>query len=534
MPQLKPFQREDVNYIKANGLRVLVASAPGTGKTCVAVRSVAESYKTHLPAVVVCPASVMRHWGREIHRWAPGVTPLIVNNSSTPIPRLARPTILIISWTLLDVRWQDIIKAGIRTVIADEAHYAKNPTSLRSQALYHLTRRSKGILLLTGTPIINTQQEMAVLHALLQTENPPMIRRLLEDVAPEVPPKARSYLYTDLPFSFARQYNKAENDFEDWLRKEKEKLVGEGMAEAEIERVLAAEALAKVGYLRRLAGVGKVHAASMWIAKAVRLGEPVVVFCEHQSVLRGLEKRLRKQRIRHVIVEGKTSVKKRQEAVDAFQKHEYPVFIGTKAAKEGITLTAARHLLFVERFFTSSEEEQAEDRIRRIGQSHRTTIWFLHGVSTIDDRLDTIVRGKRRIVRTAIGAKDIHDTPTGNVTSLISAWDSHASPKRSLSIKADEDLPPLPHPKHVQSVVFSGKRWTASSGAAWCKMNGYSSYKCERLEGRIRLHCHQVGYFHKGDFEKVVVAKDIALVTGKRLSSANERRVRAATVRAKG
>ncbi len=534
MPQLKDFQREDVDYIKAHGLRVLVASAPGTGKTCVAIRSVAETYKTSLPAVVISPASVTRHWGREIHRWAPGVNALIVNDSSAVIPRLPQNTILIISWTLLDVRWSDLIKAGVKTVIADEAHYAKNPTSLRSQALYQLSQRARGLLLLTGTPIINTQQEMAVLTLLLRTENPPMIRRLLEDVAPEVPPKSRSYLYTDLPFSYAKQYNKAENDFEDWLRKEKEKLVGEGMAEAEIERILAAEALAKVGYLRRLAGVGKVQAASLWIAKAVRLGEPVVVFCEHQAVLRALEKRLRKQRIRHVIVEGKTSVKKRQAAVDAFQKHEYPVFIGTKAAKEGITLTAARHLLFVERFFTSSEEEQAEDRIRRIGQTHQTTIWFLHGVSTIDDRLDTIVRGKRRIVRSAIGAKNIHDTPTGNVASLISAWGDHASPKRTISIKADEDLPPLPHPKHVQSIVFSGSRWKPSTAAAWCKMNGYPAYKCERLKDRLRVHSNQVSYFHKGQFKKVSVARDIALVVGTRLSPANERRVRAATVRAKG
>lgn len=534
MPQLKPFQREDVDYIKSHGLRVLVASAPGTGKTCVAIRSVAETYKTSLPAVVVCPASVTRHWGREIHRWAPGISALIVNDSSSPIPRLAKPTILIISWTLLDVRWDDLIRAKVKTVIADEAHYAKNPSSLRAQALHHLSRHTKGLLLLTGTPIINTQHEMGVLTTLLRSENPPMVRRLLEDVAPEVPRKERSYLYTDLPFSFAKQYNKAENDFEDWLRKEKEKLVGEGMAEAEIERILAAEALAKVGYLRRLAGVAKVHAASLWIAKAVRLGEPVVVFCEHQAVLRALEKRLRKQRIRHTIVEGKTSSKKRQEAVDAFQRHDYPVFVGTKAAKEGITLTAARHLLFVERFFTSSEEEQAEDRIRRIGQTHATTIWFLHGVGTIDDRLDTIVRGKRRIVRTAIGAKDIQDTPTGNVTSLLRAWDDHASPDKTLSIRSDEDLPPLPQPKVVQSIVFSGSRWKPSTAASWCKMNGYPAYKCERLKGRLRVHSVPINRFHKGDFKKVLVARDIALITGKRLSAANERKVRAASVQARG
>jgi SNF2 family DNA or RNA helicase len=533
MPQLFPFQREDVNFIKENGLRVLVASAPGTGKTAVAIRALAETHSTSLPAVVVCPASVLRHWGREVHRWAPGLHSLIINDSASRLPKIRGNTILIISWTLLDVRWADLVRAGVKVVVADEAHYAKNPSSLRSQALYHLTQSAKGVLLLTGTPIINTQQEMSVLTSLLGTEDPPMIRRLLEDVAPDVPPKARSYLYVNLPSSYEKQYEKAENDFEVWLRKEKEKLLGEGMAEAEVARALAAEALAKIGYLRRLAGVGKVHAAVKWIAKAVRIGEPVVVFCEHQAVLRSVEKRLRKQRIRYVTVEGKTSVKNRQEAVDAFQRNEYPVFLGTKAAKEGITLTAARHLLFIERFFTSSEEEQAEDRIRRIGQSHRTTVWFLHAMATVDDRVDAIVRGKRQIIRTAIGSKDIAETSTGNVLSLLQQWESHSRPDREASLDADEDLPPLPSIKEVQSICFYGERWSAKSASVWCKMNGYLPYKAENLVDRVKLHCNPVAYYQKGAFKVVGVAKDIRLILGKRLSPANERRAKAASIRAK-
>ena len=359
-----------------------------------------------------------------------------------------------------------------------------------------------------------------------------MIRRLLEDVAPDVPPKSRSYLYMDLPPSYAKQYEKAENDFETWLRREKEKLVGEGLAEAEVARALAAEALAKIGYLRRLVGVAKAHAAVRWIAKAVRIGEPVVVFCEHQGVLRAIEKRLKKQRIRYALVEGKTPTKKRQQAVDAFQRNDFPVFLGTKAAKEGITLTAARHLLFVERFFTSSEEEQAEDRIRRIGQTHRTTVWFLHAMGTVDDRVDVIVRSKRQIVRTAIGSRDIAETPTGNVLSLLKQWEEHSQPRREATLK-DGDLPPLPSAKDVQSISFYTDRWSVKSSSVWCKMNGYAPYKAEKLVDRVRLHCNPVAYYVKGEFQVVPVAKDIRLILGKRLSSANERRVKAAMVRAK-
>ncbi len=534
MPKLKDFQREDVDFIKAHDLRVLVASAPGTGKTCTTIRAVAESYETSLPAVVVAPASVTRHWGREILRWAPGIHPLIIDDSVTPLPRIRPNTIFVLSWALLDLRWEELCERGVRCVVADEAHYAKNPASLRSMALARLMESAPHRLALTGTPIINQQRELGVLAALLgfPEGNPPMIRRLLEDVAKEIPDKARSYLHVSLPAAFDREYTKAETDFEEWLRREKEKLLGEGMAEYEIERALMAEALAKIGYLRRLVGVAKVEAASLWIARAVRLGEPVVVFLEHQPVLQALRKKLRKQRIRHVVIEGKTPGKKRQEAVDAFQANEYPVLLGTKAAKEGITLTAARHLLFVERFFTSSEEEQAEDRIRRIGQTHPTKIWFLHAGGTVDDRIDAIVRSKRSIVRAAIGSADIAETPTSNVVSLLKQWEDHSEPPAGSHLD-QTTLPPLPHAQLVQSISFYGTRWTAKSARVWCRMNGYPAERIERLAEphRLRAHTTHSHFFKPGSFRVEPIAKDIRLILGTRISKTNERKLLRARAR---
>lgn len=530
MPKLRDFQREDVEFIKQHGLRVLIASAPGTGKTPVAIRSVAETYKYSLPALVVCPATVNRNWIREIRRWAPGMKTHLIENSDDPIPRPRGPMMYVISWSLLDARWADLLVIGIRTVIADEAHYAKNPDTQRAQALMQVADKAAGVMLLTGTPIVNTQAELAVLNSILG-EDPPMIRRLLEDVAPDIPEKKRSYIHIALRPADRLEYDKADADFETWLRKEKEKLLGEGMAEYEVERALAAEALAKIGYLRRLAGVHKVPAACDWIARAVRIGEPVVVFVEHQNVLRKLVKGLRKQRIRHGVIDGSTSSKRRQELVDEFQRHEFPVFIGTKAAKEGITLTAARHLLFLERFFTAADEEQAEDRIRRIGQAYKTTIWFLHAQDTIDERVDTIVRMKRQVVRTAIGGADIEETPNGNVQQLLATWSEYAVPeelqdRQILPLGLGEPLPPLPRPKIVHAVVFYSRRWTPAGAAAWCKMNGYEPQRRSDLKDRFKIILNPTHVFVPNKFSVLSVSRDIRVIVGTRLSAANERRVR--------
>ncbi len=525
MKTLRPFQREDIDHIKRNHLRTILASAPGTGKTPIAVVSLLETGRWSLPALIVCPASVTHNWKREFKSWAPGLRTQIVEDMSSPLDRHAN--IFITSWALLDAREMEFHSCKLHAIVADEAHLAKNPDTLRSQALYRLSRGGKGLLLMTGTPIINTQDELGSLNALYGSQ-PPMIRRLLEDVAPEIPPKRRSCLYVKLRERAQSEYDRAVDDFETWLRKEKERLLGEGMAEAAVERAMAAEAFTKMGYLRRLVGEFKVPAAGDWIARAVRIGEPVVVFLEHQVVLRKLVKSLRAQRVRHQVLEGKTSPKKRQKYIDQFQANRFPVLICSKAGKEGITLHAARHLLFLERYFTSADEEQAEDRIRRIGQKHRTTIWYLHAAGTIDDRLDSIVRQKRRLIRAAIGSEDTAETTISNVESLVRSWDTFVVEKtpKITSLGRGDALPPLPSPANTHAVVFYGKRWKTRSAASWCRMHGYLPERRVDHHDRFQLVVHPLELFRPKEFTSVRVCQDVKVIIGKRLSAANEKKAR--------
>lgn len=491
----------------------------------ITIRALAETHDWSLPAVVVCPASVTRNWAREFRRWAPGIKIVLIDDMDTPVPKQEyRSVVYIVSWSLLDIRVDEFLALKIRVAIADEAHAVKNNDAIRSQAFYRLTRDISGVLLLTGTPIINTQADLHVLHSYLGTDQPLMIRRSLEDVAPDIPEKKRSSIPITLREKDQAVYDKADHDFEEWLRAEKRSLLSDGLAEAEVERVLAAEALAKIGYLRRLVGAAKVYAAADWIARAVRLGEPVVVFLEHQEVLRRLSKALRKQRVRHCILEGSTSAKERQSLVDDFQAHKYPVFIGTRAATEGITLTSARHLLFVERFFTSAIEEQSEDRIRRIGQIHPTTMWYLHAVGTVDDRIDTIVQAKRRIIHSVLGSVYTAETPTGNIESMLKSWGTHVNTKGPVQPLGHGDpLPPLPSPGTTHAVVFHGDRWHPRSALRWCGMHGYQPERRVDLAGRFKFVIQPAQVFRSQEFQVFHVSRDIKLLVGRKLPRANER-----------
>ncbi len=519
MPRLKlrPFQAKDVAFIRENDYRVLVANAPGTGKTIECLACLNQDRKKLTPTVVVCPPSVAHNWRRETKKWCPWAKVFVLRGQKTRLPR-AHIDVIIVPWSMLTDRYREVLRRKPRMLIVDEAHYAKNQDAQRSQALAHLARRVPHMLLLTGTPLINNEGELYALKGLFRGGDPPVVRRLLEDAAPDIPPKTRSVIPIDLRPKDRATYRRIEQDFETWLQEEMRRRMKAGEAAAAAHRAMAAEALVKVGYLRRVLARSKVYAAAEWISRAVITGEPVVVFLEHQEPLKRLKYLLKKQRIRFSVVEGSTGSKARQKAVDDFQTGKVPVFIGTKAAKEGITLHRARHLLFLERYFTSADEEQAEDRIRRIGQRYPTTIWFLHAVETLDDRLSQIIEIKRKLIAKVIGAADVGETDETATVDLLQSWGRHIDKKYSASeLGLSSTLPQLPDPHSVISLSFGTRRWNKRSARVWSAMNGYSPAKKTRAMGKlIKIELRHPTEFHRGTFKAWKLSQDIQIITGRR------------------
>ena len=518
---LKPFQREDIETLRKHNHRALVANAPGTGKTIICLSAIAQEAARLTPTLVVAPASVVTNWKREALKWVPGVRVHTVHDTRSAIPRNAH--LYVISWSLLAVRYLELIGLKCKLIIADEAHAAKNEEALRTQALHILARRSPHLVLLTGTPLVNHAGELDALRSLLnipEGEPIPMIRRLLEEVVPEIPPKTRSTVPITLRPRDAAEYQRAEDDFADWLETELQRRMSYGEALAVAQRALAAEALVKTGYLRRLLGQGKVHAASDWVARAVRLGEPVVVFAEHREVIERLQGLLKRQRIGFVTLDGSAARLDRQRAIDQFQAGKVPVFIGSKAAMTGITLTRAKHLLFVERFYTSAEEEQAEDRIRRIGQTQPTTIWFLHATDTIDDRLALIIEAKREIVRKAIGAADVAERDEDAAVELIATWSARAaSPFKGAEtdLGHGKSLPPIPAPHNVCALTFREGEWSEAKARAWATLHGFSVESTAQTKGgTLQLTTNLPDKFLPGKFFTTPISANVRAILGVR------------------
>ena len=147
---------------------------------------------------------------------------------------------------------------------------------------------------------------------------------------------------------------------------------------------------------------GKLPTALAWIADFLASGEPLVVFAEHIAIQKAVLERF--PDAAHIL--GADSTASRQDAVDAFQTEDGPQLIvcSMKAASQGITLTRASNVAFLELDWTPARHDQAEDRLHRIGQDSAVTAWYLLAPDTIDETMAELLaaqaqpdrRGHRR------------------------------------------------------------------------------------------------------------------------------------------
>lgn len=520
-PQLRPTQIEGIRFLKENDYNAIIADSMGTGKTAQALCAVAQDAKKLFPCLVICPSSVVWNWRREAYFWIRSSVRVHVVEGMSDIFPSQSPHYTIVSWDLLHHRIEDLQKIPFRCIIADEAHYAKNPQSLRTRALISLDVPHK--ILMTGTPLINEKSELETLRMIIGDDDAPMIRRLLHDVAPEIPPKTRVMLPVKPSDELMDEYQEISKDFEGWLDAYLHKVYGQqsSIIDDKIQSAMSQEFLVKMSYLRRIVGRSKIPACADWVYRMNKKGEAVVVFGEHHDVLDMLCDALLKLKIGHVRIDGATGRVERQLAIDNFQRGAINCFIGSRASIEGITLTRATNLAFLERFYTPASEEQAEDRIRRIGQTKATTMWYMVAKGTIDERIYDIVERKRKIVSKHIGTEDIEQK---EVFQEYDLWKRKAQlHKVNKKLKdhpsVSAPLPKLPDPKFVRGILFGVDSWSIPQILKGIRRKGFKMLSMDSKESRVFISTKVPEAFVKGSVRFVEVAEDLTCIVGKPVSS---------------
>ena len=410
-PDLKylPHQLAAIEYASKIP-HTLIADKPGLGKTISAIGYI--NYKNIQRALIICPASLIYNWKKELKKW-------IVGDHKIQLVTSTKDELwgdfIIVSYTTATIIEERLSCLSFEVGILDEVHYLKTREANRTEAIIGfqgIAIQCCNVVMLSGTPIPNRPIEIfplveAFAHHVIdkmsytlfgikycgghkdkrghwnfkgatnskalgkKLRSGFMIRRSKEAVLKDLPPKRESIVYIRQSTT-AKKLNKKITELSN-------KYLGEGMDFSEMKN------MGQIATLRRKLGEEKVVDAVEYICTQLEGGhEKIVVFAYHKDVIKRLETELSKYNCVKLI--GGMTSEKKNKAIELFQTNkDVRVFLGQyKAAGLGGTLHASSYVIFVEFDWSSTVNEQAIDRTHRIGQVNPVLAEYLAYEDSMD------------------------------------------------------------------------------------------------------------------------------------------------------
>ena len=437
---LRPYQKTGYDwlwFLHTNGFHGILADEMGLGKThqTMALLLAAAREDTGRPSLVVCPTSVLDHWEDKIHEHAPTLAPLRYHGlTREALSNRTLPPVVLTTYALL-ARDAEVFRAvEWNYVVLDEAQKIKNPATQTARTAKTLSARHR--LALTGTPIENRLAELWSIMdfllpgylgslqafrrefetpivkggnrgreaALKRAIHPFKLRRLKTDVLKDLPPKVEDVRHCRLSPEQAIAYRAlVDHDgrqLADDLRRDKGPIpyIHIFSLLSRLKRLCDHPALVIKGAKGRAMASGKFDLFTELMDEALDGGEKVVVFTQYLEMIDLITAWLDDYGARWVSLRGDT--KNRRAVVKAFQTDpECRVFVGSLLAGGlGIDLTAGSVVIHYDRWWNAARENQATDRVHRIGQTRGVQVIKLITRGTLEEKIDQMIRKKAELL----------------------------------------------------------------------------------------------------------------------------------------
>ena len=447
-------------FLFENGFGGLLCDDMGLGKThqiMALMLCLMDQKKITQPFLVVCPTTVISHWHRKIHEHAPGLKPAIYHGDQRDFKTsLDEGNVVLTSYGVLRRDVDKFKDVSFSIAVFDEIQHIKNPDTQAYKAAEAV--RSQIKLGLTGTPIENTLSELKALmdltvpgylgtsknfydcytqpieenlnnskrKELSRLISPFTLRRLKKTVLTELPDKIEDVRTCILSQDQVKLYRDAIDSravgLLDVLENKEEPLPYMHIFALLnlLKQICNHPALVEKnvsGYMRYQSG--KWELFTELLAESLDSGQKVVVFSQYLGMIEIIKNHLQSQNVPFVSLTGAS--RNRGQIISRFNDDpDCRMFVGSlKAGGTGIDLVAASVVIHYDRWWNAAREDQATDRVHRIGQTRGVQIFKLVTEGTLEEKIAAIIDKKRNLMDTILQEDNPHLLKTFSRDELI-------------------------------------------------------------------------------------------------------------------
>ncbi|MDB9538918.1 DEAD/DEAH box helicase [Anabaenopsis tanganyikae CS-531] len=451
--QLRPYQQRGaawLGFLERWGLGACLADDMGLGKTIQLI-----AFLLHLqeqdalvnPTLLVCPTSILGNWEREIKKFAPNLKVLQHHGDKRLkgkafVEAVKKHNVIITSYSLIHRDMKILQGVDWQVVVLDEAQNVKNPEAKQSQAVRELKTTFR--IALTGTPVENKLQELwsildflnpgylgnrqffqrrfaipiekygdtSSLNQLRGLVQPFILRRLKtdRDIIQDLPEKQEMTVFCGLTAQQAALY---------------QEVVEASLAEIESASGLQRRGMIlglllklkqicnhpaqylKLGTLEQYTSAKLLRLEEM-LSVALEEGDRSLIFTQFAEWGKLLQADLQQKMGKEILfLYGRTSKQQREEMIDRFQHDPQgpPIMIlSLKAGGVGLNLTRANHVFHFDRWWNPAVENQATDRVFRIGQTRNVQVHKFVCTGTLEEKIHEMIESKKQLAEQVVGA----------------------------------------------------------------------------------------------------------------------------------
>ncbi len=400
--------------LKANGFGGCLADDMGLGKTVEMIAFLSDQTMAKQKTIIIVPKTLLENWKREILKFAQNLSVSIYHGNNRHDIKVSDADLMITTYGTLVNDFSKIKAYKFDNAIVDEAQFIKNSKTRAYKAISSLEASNK--YLLTGTPLENNVQEYwnlmriavptnmtfsevtngieaeNIINKLKSITQPFLLRRLKSDVLKELPDRTEQTLYCQFSNLERELYDSVLSSVRKEILRKPDRYEVKSNATYLKGLLLLQEICCHPKLIPNELNFNNCYESSKLSLLLTMVGElqagghKIVIFSRFSRMLHIIEENLISNHFNTFYIDGSTN--NRQKIVDDFEKSKDGIFlISLKAGGVGLNIVSADIVIMYDPWWNPAAEKQAEDRVYRIGQNKKVTIYKLVVANSIEEKV---------------------------------------------------------------------------------------------------------------------------------------------------